>query len=440
MVFRPLDSQDSPTRQEPSSVKKLRQGDACWDTCKKILGWILDTVAMTISLPPRRLQRLAEILAEINPSQRRVAEDKWHKILGELRSMSLALPGSRGLFSLLQEAFRHKSGNRIPVTDAIHEIVRDFKWLHQELGSRPTRLYELVPLPPTIVGAHDASGLGAGGVWFPTASAIPRPAKFHHQGPRPKGHPTTPTLGPIVWRMPFPQQIRDQLASFKNPKGPITNSDLELAGSLIHHEAAAQCFDVRERTTKSDTDNTPTLFWQRKGSTTTSGPAAYLLRLQSYHQRFHRYVPRHDFLSGERNVMSDDASRLLELSNKALLQHFNSTYPQSTSWKLWTVPSGIRSSVISALHKTMSAPALFLHEPLPPTTVGSGGPTSALTWPSIPYSMTSKTLSPSSRSLPIDIAQANLPPVAGPSALAQWKTKFGTLPKRARVWGPQIHA
>ena len=69
-VFRPVDPDDSIYRNEPSSVKKMLQGDANWGTCKTILGWIIDTVAMTISLPPRRLQRLADILTEIPLSQK----------------------------------------------------------------------------------------------------------------------------------------------------------------------------------------------------------------------------------------------------------------------------------------------------------------------------------------------------------------------------------
>lgn len=40
-----------------------------------------------------------------------IATKQWHKILGELWSMSIAIliviPRARGLFSLLQEDFRH---------------------------------------------------------------------------------------------------------------------------------------------------------------------------------------------------------------------------------------------------------------------------------------------------------------------------------------------
>jgi hypothetical protein len=52
-VFRPLVASDPPARTEPISVSKLLKGDACWSTCKKVLGWIIDTVSMTLTLPVR---------------------------------------------------------------------------------------------------------------------------------------------------------------------------------------------------------------------------------------------------------------------------------------------------------------------------------------------------------------------------------------------------
>ena len=64
-----------------------------------MLGWIIDTVSMTIHLPPHRVERLAEILASIPAIQKRTSLKKWHKVLGELCLMALALPGARDMFS-----------------------------------------------------------------------------------------------------------------------------------------------------------------------------------------------------------------------------------------------------------------------------------------------------------------------------------------------------
>ena len=113
-------------RQEPASTKKMKKGDAAWATSKTVLGWEFDTKQETISLPSRRLQRLHDILADLPRTKRRIATKKWHKIIGELRSMSLAVPGLRGHFSLLQEAFRHETRQQIRLSPALHAFFGRF--------------------------------------------------------------------------------------------------------------------------------------------------------------------------------------------------------------------------------------------------------------------------------------------------------------------------
>ena len=103
-----------------------------------MLGWILDSVAMTLTLPTRRLQQLAELLASIPTTQKRLSIDKWHRLLGELRSMSLALPGARGLFSQLQVAQQSLQHGRIRLQRGFHDALNDFRWLEQELAKQPT--------------------------------------------------------------------------------------------------------------------------------------------------------------------------------------------------------------------------------------------------------------------------------------------------------------
>ena len=67
---------------------------------------------------------------------------------------------------------------------------------------------------------------------------------------------------PVVWRNQWPDCIKKQLVTPDNPNGTITNSDLELAGGLLHLQALIQYCDVRERTILSKTDNLSALFWQ----------------------------------------------------------------------------------------------------------------------------------------------------------------------------------
>ena len=81
--------------------------------------------------------------------------------------MLLALPGSRGLFSQMQEALRHVNDKRVTLTWGVNEALADFQWLAKDMDSRPTRLFELVPLTPTLYGYHDYSGRMCGGVVLP---------------------------------------------------------------------------------------------------------------------------------------------------------------------------------------------------------------------------------------------------------------------------------
>ena len=150
--------------------------------------------------------------------------------------MSIALQGCAGLFSVLQEAFRHeeKDRPRLRLSKTLHGFLDDFRWLAKDLTSRPTRIAELIPdQSPRTEGGCDAAGAGMGGVHFiPT---IPEATKDD--------------VIPILWRHRFPNWVRSQLSSFENPHGPITNSDLELAGSVAHNDILAQIADVTETTT-----------------------------------------------------------------------------------------------------------------------------------------------------------------------------------------------
>jgi hypothetical protein len=93
-VLRRLDDQDNVYCQEPASVKNMLKGDA-WETRNIVLGWLLDACAMTIKLPAHRVTRLFELLDSIAPKQRRTTVNKWQKLLGQLRSMVLGIPGGK---------------------------------------------------------------------------------------------------------------------------------------------------------------------------------------------------------------------------------------------------------------------------------------------------------------------------------------------------------
>ena len=125
----------------------------------------------------------------------------------------------------MQHALTTRNGGRVALKKGVHQAVEKFSWMLQDIASRPTRIAELVPLSASAEGFH--------------------------------------------WRYKLPDDIINSLVTDENLSRTISNSDLELTGGLLHLEALAQTFDIRERTILSNTDNLATLFWQRKGSTTT---------------------------------------------------------------------------------------------------------------------------------------------------------------------------
>ncbi len=415
-VFRPLSPHDPDVRKEPASVKKLRQGDASWSTNKVLLGWEVDTIAGTITLPPRRLDRLHTLLDVVRPPRKRLSTKRWHQLLGELRSMALALPGSLGLFSAMQDALRYADRHRIRLNRHIFAAIDDFRAIAATLDSRPTRLMELVPLAPSDLGACDACRQGMGGVWLDALD------------------PTTP---PILWRWPFPSFLQADLVTADNRAGSVSISDFELAGILAHKDVLARERHVHERTIWIAGDNRAALSWATKGSVTASSARAYLLRLNALHQRQHRYVARHHYIPGAVNAMADDASRLWHLSNAELISHFNLTYPQHTSWEMRTLNPAFASSLIGALSRRPLPTAAVHNAYTPRQPLGSSGRPFVPAWASAPTPWGPATPYLFSNSSPSATALANSPPATSLSALGQWRTPYAMWARRTPHWGPQ---
>ena len=425
-VFRPNDDLDG-SRKNPISEKKLLKGDDFWSTQKVILGWMVDTLSQTIHLPSHREERLLAML-QLMLRRRRASEAEWHKLLGELRSMSLAIPGSSGCFSFLQEALK-PGAQRIPLSPEVKDQLKDLLWLAESLAGRPTHLAEVVPTPPTYIGAVDAAKKGMGGVWFNMPEQLPLAVQPHRADRLP---------APLLWRAPFPPAVQDLLVSHSNPNGTVTNSDLELAGSIGHDAVLSSAVPVQHMTTCTFTDNTPTVSWRQKGSVTTTGPAAYLLRLSALHRRHHRYKPETHFLAGVLNAMADDCSRLWKLSDSQLISYFNTNYPQPRSWTMRHLPPEMHSALISCLHRRRLTPELFLRERRKPSALGTSGVRFAPRSLSTPSFRMWPILSRSYRPLASAGEMDASHPVKTPTELARWRTQSALSLRRFPSWGPRI--
>src|SRR5210317_1508827 len=356
-IFRPNRPSDSQYRKEPQSAKKMEKGDAAWHTMKEALGWHWGAKSKTLQMKPKRVKKATELVASVMGAKR-VELKRWQQVLGVLRSLQPGMTGSEGQFSILQEALteamKRKKDHRVWVSASRKEqlqLLLDYLHEHDE---RPTYLEELVPGDDVHVGACDAAKAGRGGVWFTDEGEA------------------------ILWRAPYLPEVQAQVVSEDNPSGKLTNSDLELEGTVLHHWLLlGKVAKVEGETTHTGCDNTPAVAWRGKGSSTTVKARARLLRLAAGLRRKQRAHHRVGYLPGEENKMADDASRLWHLSDEDLLTHFNLNYPQTTSWKLHRLPHDLNSLMTSVLLKPESEMESALHELQRQTPLGPSGASSA---------------------------------------------------------------
>ncbi len=80
----------------------------------------------------------------------------------------------------MQNALALKTSGRLALDKGVHHALEDFQWMQENISTHPTWIAEVVPLPPVAKGHHNASGLCAGGIWFPGPHLAPRSGFIPH--------------------------------------------------------------------------------------------------------------------------------------------------------------------------------------------------------------------------------------------------------------------
>jgi hypothetical protein len=412
--------QDPPptNRRQIVSASKISKGDATFSTQKRILGWDIDTHRMTLSLPTHRMDSMTELI-QGTLHRKRVSRKTWQRLLGTLRSTSPALYGAKHLFSTLQHALSDQRGRRIRLTSLLRASLMDWTLLATTANAVPVPLHTVVPHPPQIIGATDASKQGMGGFYI---TQSPRGPEYH------------------LWRAAFPPSITSAFLSQESPTGLITNSDLELAGLVLGSTLIAQRHYHPYQHISLASDNTPAVAWITKGSTTSNGPSAYLLHMLAQSRRSHKYQLTVPFTSGISNTIADCCSRLFHLNDDTFLQHMRDRFPIQPCWKLAPVPSEILSSTNSALLKKLQKLRFMPHDETLRTPFGTSGIPFAKNSVMTPSSNTLMIPYPCFKSLPIDIDKAQWLPAGLRSSLARWKEPYVPLARRWPHWAAPIRA
>jgi hypothetical protein len=334
-VFPPPEVTGHTGGKDPVSLKKLEKGDGQWHHLKEILGFIIDGDAKTIRISDAKAD---DIVMEIRRilKKKRVQLKRYRKIVGKLRHVALIMPGTKGMFSPINRALQGEPSTiGLGKDSEVRAALLDLAVLVQDLCKRPTHVKELIPGDDHYTGYCDACATGAGGVWMSGEAGI----------------------RPIVWRVHFDHAISSQVVSDKNPRGRLTNSDLEMAAVLMHYMILQQQVDLRYVRAGVFSDNTPTVAWsKRMADKSQSYTAGRLLRGLAAMQRATRAGPLTvASIAGKTNDMADIASRSYNTAaivpDSPFLTHFDSRFPlpQDLSWQLVHLTPEKTSLVISTL-------------------------------------------------------------------------------------------
>ena len=168
-------------------------------------------------------------------------------------------------------------------------------------------------------------------------------------------------MQPILWRIPFPKTISNQVVLEQNPHGTVTNSNLELAGITLHYLALETHANIKHKQIGILCDNRPSVAWVTKMASKADTPiAGRLLCGLSMRQRVTWLAPvMVSHIEGKENQMADFASRSF---NKNSFSHtdddsqffirFCTKYPlsQNLSWKFVRPMQKMTLLVLSTLY------------------------------------------------------------------------------------------
>jgi hypothetical protein len=362
---------------DPISEKKMANGDGTWAFQKEILGWILDGQAFTVYLPPNKSKKI-QVLLKQTAKKPQCTLHELQQVAGKLNHACIGIPSGRGLLSPINNAMQGGQES-ITITPQLKQTLQDWIFLLQRISSRPTSVLELTAGLPWFIAYVDASKFGVGGVWV-------------------NG---TKQIQPTVWRMEWPQEIKDSLTTYENKKGTISISDLEMSGIVLSW-LVLECISpihLKHAHIGMFCDNTPAVAWSTKLASSKSVIGGHLCRALAVRQHVHQASPLLTVsIAGIKNDMADIASRAakttsLALHNTNFLSHFNTTFPlpQETCWHRFHLPAKLSSRVTSCLRGKPLTMASWTRLPNQDKNIGLTGLTMQQHTTKAPSSKTSAT-------------------------------------------------
>jgi hypothetical protein len=186
-------------------------------------------------------------------------------------------------------------------------------------------------------------------------------------------------------------------------------------------------------------DNIPAVTWCKKGSTSSTTSAAFLLHHFANTHRAAPFTVQPLFIPGHTNQIADCCSHLLHLPDDTFLAYMNQRFPLQPSWTLVHPSKEQLLLMKSALFRKLPQLAFPKELSRPETPHGLYGKTSAMTSTKIPHWPISTIPFHFCNSLLSDTDWAKLLPVAIKYVLGQWKAPFMPLGRHFPHWDSKIH-
>ena len=367
--------EDKVDKNDPLSLKKLLKEEGMWDVVKNILGFTFDGDKKAMWLEDDKRNAIITVVhGWIRHAKYRggIPFEEFESIIAKVRHAFTAIPAGNALLSPCNRMLRMRpSFVYLHRNQELLDALVDIRSFLRESVSIPTLCRELVPGHPDYIGVKDASGHGVGGIIV--GENMPCP--------------------PTVFRMPFSQEIRDDLVSFKNRKGRITNSDLEFAGLLLLWlimEDVCKLGKTPGCHVGLYSDNTPTVHWVQKLASRSSKVAMQLLRCLAFRLKIVKASPLTPLhVAGVRNALTDIPSRsfgsepqwLCE-TDAQLLTLFNKTFPlpNQASWQVYRPSKEQCTRVISVLQMRRTTADEWQRPPKPGKVCGATGSNMSHLW------------------------------------------------------------
>jgi hypothetical protein len=333
---------DNNDNEDPISETKMKKGKGLYDIKKTLLGFDFDGDAKTMWLESAKQEKLLTIFKGwIRTGKQGSVEilfSDYELTILKIPHAFKSIPAGYGLLLPCNRVFKNPLYVYLQRDAAVLTALEGCQTLLCESTKEPTQCRELVSGWPDYIRIVDASGHGVGGVVLGELSQCT----------------------PVVFRWEWPADIKQNLISFSNPTGGITNSNLEMEGLLmLWLVLKGVCPTLRKKCVTLFSDNSPTVSWVTWLASCRSVVAEHLVQaLTLWLKTMHTcpLTPLH--IEGKRNAIANVPPWLFG-SNRAwtcasdtdLLNLFNTLFPlpQQKSWTVYHPNCTVVTCVISAL-------------------------------------------------------------------------------------------